>query len=82
VHVRAIGAFLTYARLGTRARAAPTDTKPAGRVETMFNGQARRGLLLNACAVDPVGGIASVSAIGAFVGAAVMAILSLLASPT
>jgi len=44
----------------------------------MFKGETLRGLLLNAYAFGTMGVIAGIAAIGAFIGAAVMLILSLL----
>ena len=78
VHLKAIGGGLTYAQLSTKAKAAPTDTKLAATVDTMFKGETLRGLLLNAYAFGTMGMIAGIAAIGAFIGAAVMLILSLL----
>ena len=81
VHLKGIGGGLTYAQLSSKAKAAPTDTKLAGTVQTMFQGETLRGLLLNAYAFGTIGviaGIAGIAAIGAFIGAAVMLILSLL----
>ena len=78
VHLKEIGGGQTYAQLSTKAQAAPTDTKLAGTVATMFKGETLRGLLLNAYAFGTMGVIAGIAAIGAFIGAAVMLILSLL----
>jgi hypothetical protein len=78
VHLKEIGGGQTYAQLSTKAQAAPTDTKLAGTVATMFKGETLRGLLLNAYAFGTMGMIAGIAAIGAFIGAAVMLILSLL----
>jgi hypothetical protein len=78
VHLKAIGGGLTYAQLNTKAKAAPTDTKLAGTVETMFKGETLRGLLLNAYAFGTVSVIAGIAAICAFIGAVIMLILSLL----
>ena len=78
VHLKEIGGGLTYAQLSTKAQAAPTDTKLAGTVATMFKGETLRGLLLNAYAFGTMGMIAGIAAIGAFIGAAVMLVLSLL----
>ena len=78
VHLKGIGGGLTYAQLSAKAQAAPNDTKLAGQVATMFKGETLRGLLLNAYAFGTMGLIAGIAAIGAFVGAAVMLILSLL----
>jgi hypothetical protein len=44
----------------------------------MFKGETLRGLLLNAYAFGTVATIAGIAAIGAFIGAAVMLILSIL----
>src|SRR5665811_912296 len=57
---------------------APDDTKLAGQVATMFKGETLRGLLLNAYAFGTMGRIAGIAAISAFVGAAIMLLLSLL----
>ncbi|HEV7148825.1 MAG TPA: hypothetical protein VGN48_17680 [Pedococcus sp.] len=78
VHLKAIGGGLTYAQLSAKAQAAPTDTKLAATVATVFKGETLRGLLLNAYAFGTMGVIAGFAAIGAFVGAAVMLLLSLL----
>jgi hypothetical protein len=78
VHLKKIGGGLTYAQLSAKAQAAPTDTKLAGTVETVFKGETLRGLLLNAYAFGTIGVIAGIAAIGAFIGAAVMLILSIL----
>ena len=78
VHLKEIGGGLTYAQLSTKAQAAPDDTKLAGQVATMFKGETPRGLLLNAYAFGTMGRIAGIAGIGAFVGAAVMLLLSLL----
>jgi hypothetical protein len=78
VHLKAIGGGQTYAQLSTKAQAAPDDTKLAGQVATMFKGETLRGLLLNAYAFGTMGTIAAYAAIGAFIGAALMLLLSLL----
>ena len=78
VHLKEAGGGLTYAQLSTKAQAAPDDTKLAGQVATMFKGETLRGLLLNAYAFGTMGRIAGIAAISAFVGAAIMLILSLL----
>jgi hypothetical protein len=63
----------TYARLSSKAKAAPTDTKLAATVDTRFKGETLRGLLLNAYGFATIAGIA---AICAFIGAAIMLVLS------
>ena len=78
VHLKEAGGGLTYAKLSTKAQAAPDDTKLAGQVATMFKGETLRGLLLNAYAFGTMGRIAGIAGIGAFVGAAIMLLLSLL----
>jgi hypothetical protein len=78
VHLKESGGGLTYAQLSNKARANPTDTKLAEQVATAFKGETLRGLLLNAYAFDTMGRIAAIGAIGAFVGAGVMLLLSLL----
>src|SRR5665811_902840 len=78
VHLKEAGGGLTYAQLSTKAQAAPDDTKLAGQVATMFKGETLRGLLLNAYAFGTMGRIAGIAGIGAFVGAAIMLLLSLL----
>lgn len=78
VHLKESGGGLTYAQLSTKARANPDDTKLQEQVATSFRGETLRGLLLNAYAFDTMGRIAGIAAIGAFVGAGVMLLLSLL----
>lgn len=78
VHLKEIGGGLTYAQLSAKAQAAPTDTKLAATVATMFKGETLRGLLLNAYAFGTMGVIAGFAALGAFIGAGVMLLLSAL----
>src|SRR5450631_1833916 len=78
VHLKAISGGLTYAQLSAKAKAAPTDTKLAATVDTMFKGETLRGLLLNAYAFGTMATIAGIAAVGAFIGAVIMLILSLL----
>lgn len=47
VHLQEIGGGQTYAQASTAAQAAPTNTKLAGVVATLFKGETLRGLLLN-----------------------------------
>ncbi len=76
VHLNEIGGGKTYAQLSTEAQAAPTNAKLAATVETVFKGETLRGLLLNAYAFGTMGTIAGIAAIGAFIGALIMLILS------
>ncbi len=78
VHLEKIGGGKTYSQLSTQAQAAPTDTKLAATVNTMFKGETLRGLLLNAYAFGKMGQIALLAAIASFIGAGVLLILALL----
>jgi hypothetical protein len=78
VHLKESGGGQTYAQLSNKARANPDDAKLKEQVDTAFRGETLRGLLLNAYAFDTMGRIAGIAAIGAFIAAAVMLILSLL----
>jgi len=78
VHLREIGGGLTYSQLSAKAMAAPTNTKLADQVATVFKGTTLRGMLLNAYGFWQMGQIAWIGAIVAFAGAALMLILSLL----
>ena len=75
-HLKAIGGGKTYAQLSAEAIAQPKNTALAAQVATVFKGETLRGLLLNAYAFGTMGTIAGIAAIGAFIAAAVMLILS------
>src|SRR5580704_1003256 len=75
-HLKIIGGGKTYAQLSAEAIAQPTNLKLAGQVATIFKGETLRGLLLNAYAFGTMGTIAGIAAIGAFIAAAVMLVLS------
>jgi len=77
-HLKTIGGGKTYSQLSAEAQAAPTDTALAGKVDTMFRGETLRGLLLNAYAFGTMGTIAGIAALAAFLGAAVILLLSAL----
>jgi hypothetical protein len=78
IHLKEAGGGQTYAQLSTKAQADPTNTALAGQVATMFKGETLRGLLLNAYAFGTMGTIAGIAAIGAFVAAGLMFVLSAL----
>jgi hypothetical protein len=78
VHIKATSGGKTYAEMGALVRAAPNDTKLAAARETVFKGEALRGMLLNAFAFWKVGQIAFIAGIAAFVGAGLMGLLSIL----
>jgi hypothetical protein len=75
-HLKKIGGGKTYAQLSAEAQANPADTKLAATVNTMFKGETLRGLLLNAYAFGTIATLAGIAAIAAFLGAAVMLLLS------
>lgn len=77
VHIKATSGGKTYAEMGALVRANPNDTKLAAARDTVFKGETLRGLLLNAYAFWKVGQIAFFAAIGAFIGAALMALLTI-----
>jgi hypothetical protein len=77
-HLKVIGNGKTYAQLSALAQADPTDTKLAASANAMFKGETLRGLLLNAYAFGTMGVIAGIAAVAAFIGAALMLILSAL----
>src|SRR5665213_2677 len=78
VHLNEIGGGLTYSQLSAKAMAAPSNTALAGQVETVFKGTMLRGSLLNAYGYWTFGQIAMWAAVGAFVAAALMLLLTLL----
>jgi hypothetical protein len=77
-HLQAIGGGKTYSQLSEESRANPDDADLAATVNTVFKGETLRGLLLNAYAFDTMATVAGIAAIGAFIGAAVMALLTVL----
>ena len=78
VHIEEMTGGQTYAQLSAKAMANPDDQKLAGLVATVFKGETLRGLLLNSYAFWQMGTIALYGAIASFIGAALMAVLSLL----
>ena len=78
VHLRGIGGGKTYSELSAQSLADPTDTKLAATVQTMFRGETLRGLLLNAYAFGRMATIALYAAIAAYIGAALLLVLSAL----
>lgn len=78
VHLEETGGGKTYAELSAKSNANPDDAKLKGQVETMFRGETLRGLLLNAYAFGTIGEIAGIAAIAAFVGAALLLVLSVM----
>jgi hypothetical protein len=76
VHLVTIGAGKTYAQLSAASQAAPTNAALTAQVAEVFKGQTLRGLLLNAYAFGKMAQIALYAAIAAFIGAAVMVLLT------
>ena len=75
-HLKVIGGGKTYSQLSAEAIAHPKNAALAAQVATVFKGETLRGLLLNAYAFGTMGMIAGIAAIGAFIAAAVMLLLS------
>ena len=78
VHLQEMTGGKTYSELSTASRAAPTDQKLAGLVQTVFRGETLRGLLLNAYAFDTMGRIAFIGSVVAYIGAAALFLLAML----
>jgi hypothetical protein len=74
-HLKVIGGGKTYAQVSAAALASPGNAKLAATADTLFKGEALRGLLLNAYAFGTMGVIAGIAAIAAFIAAAVMLLL-------
>jgi hypothetical protein len=86
VHLNEIAGGQTYSQLSTAAQAAPTNTKLAGEVATIFKGTTLRSMLLNAYGWGQIGQFAGYAAIGlavatfAVFGAFVFEVFSLMTS--
>ncbi len=78
VDTAAISGGKTYAELSAAALADPSNAALANQVELVFRGDTLRGLLLNAYAFGFIGQIAFYGAIGAFLAALIMLVLTLL----
>lgn len=78
VHIDAMAGGKTYSQLSAESLANPDDAKAAALVNTVFKGETLRGLLLNAYAFGTMGQVALYAAIGAFVGGALLLVLSVL----
>lgn len=77
VHLAKIGGGQTYSQLSGKAMADPKNTALAGQVQTIFRGEALRGLLLNAFGYWEIGQIMLWSAFIAFAAAVLMALFSI-----
>ena len=75
-HLEKVAGGKTYAEVSAEAMKDPTNTKLQAQKATLFQGETLRGLLLGSgYAYWTFGMLAKYAAIGAFVGAAVMALL-------
>jgi len=72
VHLSEVAGGLTYSQMSAKAMAAPTDTKIAGQVATLFKGEMLRGTLLNAYGWWTIGTYALYAAIGLAIAALVV----------
>ena len=77
-HLKAVAGGKTYAQLSSEAQAQPNNTTLANQVNTLFKGEALRGMLLNAYAFGTMATIMGWAAIGAYIAAAIMLVLSIL----
>lgn len=78
VHLQEIGGGKTYAQLSSESMANPSDQQLAKEVQTVFQGETLRGLLLNAYAFDTMAMVAQYAAFGALIGGIVLLILAAL----
>lgn len=76
VHLQEIGGGKTYAQLSTEAMADPTNTTLAKQVQTVFQGETLRGLLLNAYAFDTMATVAYIAGLGALAAGIVLLVLA------
>lgn len=78
VHLTEVAGGKTYAEVSSAALADPTNAQLQQQANTLFKGNALRGLLLNAYAFGTMGTIAGIAAVVAFVSAGVLMVLSFL----
>ena len=71
-HLKSVADGMTYSQASTASRQDPENTELAGQVQTLFRGEALRGLLLNAYGWWTVGQYALYAAIGLTVAAAIV----------
>jgi hypothetical protein len=74
VHLNEVAGGQTYSQVSAAAQANPTNAKLAGQVQTLFRGEALRGLLLNSYGWWQVGQYAFYAAIGLTVASAAVLI--------
>jgi hypothetical protein len=78
VHLKEVANGQTYAQVSAAAQKDPTNAQLKAQAATLFQGETLRGLLLNAYAFDTIASIALWAAIAAYVGAAIMLVLTVL----
>jgi hypothetical protein len=78
VHLDAVANGQTFAQVSEAARKDPTNLVLQVQALTLFQGETLRGLLLNAYAFDQIALIALYGAIAAYVGSAIMLVLTIL----
>jgi len=66
VHIAGMAGGQTYSQLSAKAQAAPSDTKLAGTVATVFKGETLRSMLLNAYGWWKVSQVAYIISLAAF----------------
>ena len=71
-HLKSAAGGKTYSEVSSAAQKAPTDTKLAAQVQTLFRGETLRGLLLYAWGWSVVSHIAGLAAYAAFAGALIV----------
>lgn len=76
-HLKEVADGKTYSQVSAEAQAAPTDTKLAAQVNSLFKGETLRGLLLYAWGWSVVSTIALYAAIGAAIGFVIMLIATI-----
>lgn len=77
-HLEGIAGGKTYAEVSAEANANPDDPALQAQQEALFRGETLRGLLLTAYAFWQIGQIAFWASIAAYVGAAVLLVLTIL----
>ena len=78
VHLSEMPLGGVYSKVSAASQAAPTDTKLAAEVQTVFRGTTLRGLLLEAYGFSEMGQIALIASIASFVLAGLMFLFSVL----
>jgi hypothetical protein len=76
VHLKEIGGGKTYSQLSAESQAQPDNAALKAQVNTLFQGNTLRGLLLNAYAFWQMGQIALIAAIISFAAGVIMLILA------